>query len=61
MWSDISALATAGGADEARLDVTQSDIIGPVVGDHFDPVRASEVGGRKVDILPPATILPHPI
>jgi hypothetical protein len=61
MRPEVSALAATDTADEARLDVTQSDIIGPVVGDHFDPVRASEVGGRKVDILPPATILPHPI
>jgi hypothetical protein len=45
--SDISALATAGGADEARLDVTQSDIIRPLVGDHLDPMRASII--RAVD------------
>jgi hypothetical protein len=35
MWPDVSALAAADAADESRFDVTQPDIIGPLVGDYL--------------------------
>jgi hypothetical protein len=40
MRPDVSALAATNTADEARVDVTQPDIIGPLVGDYLDGVRA---------------------
>jgi hypothetical protein len=35
MHPDFSALAAANSADETRLDITQPDIIGPLVGDRI--------------------------
>jgi hypothetical protein len=41
MWSDISALATAGGADKLRLEIRQPHVIRPSVTADCDVVAAA--------------------
>jgi hypothetical protein len=48
-WPYVSALAATSAADEARLDVTQPYIIGPLVGGHLDGVRATVVAAVDQD------------
>jgi hypothetical protein len=47
MRPDVSAPAATSAAHETWLDVAQPDIIGPLVGEHFDRMAASEV--RTID------------
>jgi hypothetical protein len=48
--SDVRAALAAGGADKARLDVRQTHVVRPAIGEGFDRMAAMTV--RAIDQEP---------